>query len=548
MKQIIKRVIICACFIISTMGLCSCQNNVEQKKIDFLSNFYSEYILGDKNGSEILSNVCSPSFYNSLDMVNFDKNIEPKKQYALHLFHNGTPSDNHDKRLGALKKVVPIGDDYFAVAYLWNEQNYRVTYIKVTINDEGKYVMDKLLNNSPYIAIDIESSTLKDKIRYTFLRYKYDKIDKLFVNGLTKVELDGKCGYINHNGKEIVPCIYDSIGDFSSNEYTTVKHNGKYGYISRFGDEKLPCKYDFIGEFHQLSELLTVKLNGKWGFINKQGEEAIACIYDEIKIDKYFDWVKVRVNNKWGCIDTQGEIVIPCIYDIVKLCDHDRTTVKLNEKWGCINTYGDKIAPCIYNEIEIYDDYLTKINLDGKWGIINVYGNKITPCIYDKIEKFENNENLIKVKSNDKWGCINKSDYKTSPCTYDIIDDFFEGFAKVKSEGKWGYIDENGQLRIRIAFSEADDFRDSTAFVTVNGVSGILNKNGTFKPFNSHSNYTIPGREPERKPLPRRICQTCNGSGRMIISGGGMSLGEQTCPACGGLGTYVDPTDAILNR
>ena len=37
----------------------------------------------------------------------------------------------------------------------------------------------------------------------------------IFSEDLAKVEKDGKCGYINKNGKEVIKCTYNSASNFS---------------------------------------------------------------------------------------------------------------------------------------------------------------------------------------------------------------------------------------------------------------------------------------------------------------------------------------------
>ena len=54
--------------------------------------------------------------------------------------------------------------------------------------------------------------------------------------------------------------------------------NGKYGFKDKSGNEVIPCKYDHAGIFSK--GLARVKLDGKWGFIDKSGNVVISCKYD----------------------------------------------------------------------------------------------------------------------------------------------------------------------------------------------------------------------------------------------------------------------------
>ena len=79
---------------------------------------------------------------------------------------------------------------------------------------------------------------------------KYDSISLGLKNGMAKVELNGKWGYINSYGEEITHCIYDSIGDFSEGMAPILKED-KWGYINFNGEEIIPCIYDYVGKFSE---------------------------------------------------------------------------------------------------------------------------------------------------------------------------------------------------------------------------------------------------------------------------------------------------------
>jgi hypothetical protein len=50
-----------------------------------------------------------------------------------------------------------------------------------------------------------------------------------------------------------------------------VKLNGKYGYVDKTGNEVVPPKYQWVEPFHE--GLAQVKLNSKWGLVDKKGNE-----------------------------------------------------------------------------------------------------------------------------------------------------------------------------------------------------------------------------------------------------------------------------------
>ncbi|ENZ6116086.1 WG repeat-containing protein, partial [Campylobacter coli] len=70
-----------------------------------------------------------------------------------------------------------------------------------------------------------------------------------------------------------------SIWDFSEG-LAKVKLNGKYGFIDKSGKIIAKPKFDY-GEYFS-EGLAGVKLNGRWGFMDKNGKIVIEPKFDDI--------------------------------------------------------------------------------------------------------------------------------------------------------------------------------------------------------------------------------------------------------------------------
>lgn len=57
-----------------------------------------------------------------------------------------------------------------------------------------------------------------------------------FSDGLAVVKKDGKYGFIDRTGKEVIPLIYDDAYGFYDG-LAAVEKDGKMGYIDRTGKE-----------------------------------------------------------------------------------------------------------------------------------------------------------------------------------------------------------------------------------------------------------------------------------------------------------------------
>src|SRR5690606_23740353 len=92
--------------------------------------------------------------------------------------------------------------------------------------------------------------------------------------------INGKWGFIDKFGKEVVPCIYDNVSDGPSKlkeGMAMVKLNDKWGFVDEFGEEVVHCLYEDVSDFNE--GLARVKINGRYGFVNKRGKEIIPCVY-----------------------------------------------------------------------------------------------------------------------------------------------------------------------------------------------------------------------------------------------------------------------------
>ena len=67
---------------------------------------------------------------------------------------------------------------------------------------------------------------------------------------------------------------YDYIYDFNE-ELARVKLNDKFGFINKEGKEVIPLIYDYAFNFHE--GLAFIQLDNKMGLINKEGIEVIPC-------------------------------------------------------------------------------------------------------------------------------------------------------------------------------------------------------------------------------------------------------------------------------
>ena len=207
---------------------------------------------------------------------------------------------------------------------------------------------------------------------------KYDWQDDFIHNGFVKVKLDGKYGFINEDGEEIVPCKYDDASNFWGG-FASVKTKGLWGFVNENGEESIPCKYKVVYDFS--GGLARVKTKEGWGFVNKNGKEIIPCKYKEA-YGFSEGLAGVKTKKGWGFINKDGEEIIPCKYKEVSLftMPDGLALVRSKEGYGFINKDGEEIIPCKYKDYNILwsGPNLAEVKLNGEWITIDKTGKQVT--------------------------------------------------------------------------------------------------------------------------------------------------------------------------
>lgn len=128
---------------------------------------------------------------------------------------------------------------------------------------------------------------------------------KSFIEDLSLVEKDGRFGYLDYHGNEIIKPQYEHA-DFFSEGLAAVEVKGKYGYIDKANKIVIKPKFDQASYF----------------------SEGIA---------------PVKINNKYGCINKQGRIIIKPRYEYIDIFRNGLAIFYQGQKWGYINHAGNEV-------------------------------------------------------------------------------------------------------------------------------------------------------------------------------------------------------------
>jgi len=224
-----------------------------------------------------------------------------------------------------------------------------------------------------------------------------------FHDGLARVSLNDKWGYINNQPSIVVECIYNEASDFH-NGHAKVKRNGKWGLLSVSGTEVIACKYDAIGTIDD-DLLAPATRGGKRGYVNTKGDEVIPCQYDEILSFNEHLVARARSGGKWGLVSRVSGEIAPCQYDEINDLKDRYYRVRRAGKWGYLNAQGQEVVKCQYDELRDYDGDYSLACYNGKWGFIDKSGKAVIPFESDSPEGMKLINGMTRV-TNGGWSGV----------------------------------------------------------------------------------------------------------------------------------------------
>ena len=130
-----------------------------------------------------------------------------------------------------------------------------------------------------------------------------------FSEGLVSVEQNGKVGFIDKTGRQVIPPRYDNAQPFSEG-LAAVMMKGKYGYIDRSGKMVIPPQFEDAEPFSEGLALISFN-STQWSYIDKSGKLIINGA--EFVVARGFSEglaAAMGKNDKYGFIDKTGKFVI----------------------------------------------------------------------------------------------------------------------------------------------------------------------------------------------------------------------------------------------
>jgi len=296
-----------------------------------------------------------------------------------------------------------------------------------------------------------------------------------FRDGIAKVSTDYKfCALVDADGKKISTPQYDDVG-FIGDGMIAVKKNGKWGYIDKTGHQVVSPQFEYGYTFSEGLAAVQAK-NGKYGYIDKAGKLVIPAKFDSVYSFSE-GLAAVSVKGKRGFIDKAGAFVIQPKFLFADEFKEGLARVSLDndDEMGYIDATGAMVIPPKPYRAQSFKDGMAMIEVNGMGGFIDKAGGVVIEPRFHGVSGFS--EGLASVHSNGKYGFIDKTGAMVIQPQYDEVMDFSNGAAPVKVGEKWSYIDRAGKLALKPYLDSAFPFSEGVALVSVDGNAGFISPN-----------------------------------------------------------------------
>lgn len=286
---------------------------------------------------------------------------------------------------------------------------------------------------------------------------QYTYIDS-FSEGLAAVERSEFYGFIDKNGREVIPCIYDDAMPFHEG-MARIQKAGKYGFINKTGCEVIPPTCDYALDFNE--GLASIYVMGRYGWVDRKGNTTLLPLsYDAV--DEFREGLAGVIKaDKHGFVAPNGSEIIPCCYDDADSFCEGLARVLQARQYGYIDKNGREVIPCCYDEAAAFCEGLARVQKAGKHGFIDKNGKIVIPFIYEDTQPFS--EGLAGVRHAESYGFIDKAGREIIPCQYEQVQPFCNGLARVRKAGKYGFINTTGEEVIPIIYDDADTYIDNNS-------------------------------------------------------------------------------------
>lgn len=205
------------------------------------------------------------------------------------------------------------------------------------------------------------------------------------------VSMDGLYGVIDSLLKERVPCKYEAGGKKVSEGLWNTMVDEEWGYLDMQGKNVIPFHYDMSQPFYKgyayVSQMMGTEM--RFGLINRQGNMVVPAKWEDILYDpfgqKTLGTVWVASGSKYSRLDLgSSQLSHQPGYSSVLFDGEGNSIVCSNGKWGCVDANGELLIPV---SIDSEGSVMNMIKRIRQGGLTH-----LTPIAFRRLMIYENSK------------------------------------------------------------------------------------------------------------------------------------------------------------
>jgi TPR repeat protein len=278
-------------------------------------------------------------------------------------------------------------------------------------------------------------------------------------NELACVQLGGRCGYVDRQGREVIACQFEEAYDFAGG-HALIAEGGKYGLIDLQGRVTVPCQFDGGEPLDHTGAYWSVQQGELWGVIDPAGHWLLPAQYRQIHA--YEGYYAARpVKGPQHVFTTRfhdlGAIGLDHIQSI-SLGDAEAYLIRRRDGkqwlWRALDELGQTLLPGEYQALDyLHDMQAWRVRDNRLFGLYRHQEQRwLLPCAQARIEPQHgcwstDGSHLCLVQMDKRWGLYRggaQPGWALEP-QLERLEHLHEQLFNACQAGRWGILDSSGQ-------------------------------------------------------------------------------------------------------
>ncbi|WP_170110285.1 WG repeat-containing protein [Flavilitoribacter nigricans] len=298
-----------------------------------------------------------------------------------------------------------------------------------------------------------------------------------FIHGRARAARDGQSGLIRRSDLRFDPIDYDWYTLLLGNrQYLPVVRNGKFGIMRPDKQLVVPIQYDFLLAHRE--DLLIARSGARSGLLNYRNDTLIPFIYESLQVNREGPpLLSAKKEGKWGLINLEQDVLLPFIYDEIYPRDSGRYfRVKKDGGYQFLNQKLEYWTDTVYNWVSPVGPETLLLMNNRQSVLLDLQSGQITPLPYSHIQHFR--DGVAFLREGDRYGAVNRDLEVIIPPEYDRVQSFFDGLAWVVRDGQHYLIDRRGDPIHPEPFDDAHYSHLGIMPVKRGDAWGLINRRG----------------------------------------------------------------------